>query len=137
MEKISFLLQQNYIGTLIGKKLDLALSVHGISSTEFIVMYNLNSAQDMKLSRIALAEKIALTASGITRLLLPMEKIGLVEKNVNPRDARQSLVSLTQSGQKILQDAITTVEYAAETYFSLLNEDEISTLFSLLNRLKL
>lgn len=137
MEKVLFLLQQNFIGTLIGKKLDLALSVHGINSTEFIVMYHLNRAQEKRLSRIALAEKVALTASGITRLLVPMEKIGLVEKNINPRDARQSLVSLTQGGQEIVQDAITTVAHSAETLFSLLTDDEISTLFSLLNKIKL
>lgn len=137
MEKVLFLLQQNFIGTLIGKKLDLALSVHGINSTEFIVMYHLNRAQEKRLSRIALAEKVALTASGITRLLVPMEKIGLVEKNINPRDARQSLVSLTQGGQEIVQDAIITVAHSAETLFSLLTDDEISTLFSLLNKIKL
>lgn len=137
MKKIDFLLQQNHLGTLIGKKLDLALSVHGINSTEFIVMYHLNNAQEKKLSRIALAEKVALTASGVTRVLLPMEKIGLVEKNINPRDARQSLVLLTENGQKIVHDAILTVECTAGTLFSLFNDDEILTLFSLLNRLKL
>ncbi|TCM60670.1 MarR family transcriptional regulator [Acinetobacter calcoaceticus] len=137
MEKIDFLLQQNHIGSLIGKNLDLALSVHGINSTEFTVMYHLNNAQENKLSRIALAGKVALTASGITRVLLPMEKIGLVEKNINPRDARQSLVSLTQSGLQIVEDAMITVEHTAERFFSLLNEDEISTLFSLLNRIKI
>lgn len=136
MNKIEFLLQQNHIGTLIGKKLDLALSVHGINSTEFIVMYHLNNAQEKKLSRIALAEKVALTASGVTRVLLPMEKTGLIEKNINPRDARQSLVLLTENGQKIVQDAILTVTYTSESIFSLVNEDEISILFSLLNRLK-
>ena len=99
-------------------------------------MYHLNNAQEKKLSRIALADKVALTASGVTRVLLPMEKIGLVEKNINPRDARQSLVLLTENGQKIVQDAILTVEYTAETFFSLFNEEEISTLFSLLNKLK-
>lgn len=48
-------------------------------------MYHLQQAQDNKLSRIALAEKVALTASGVTRVLAPMEKIHLVTKQSNPR----------------------------------------------------
>lgn len=137
MNKINFFLQQNNIGTLTNKKLDLALSAHGLSLTEFMVMYYLDNAPGKTLSRMALAEKVALTASGVTRVLLPMEKIGLVKKDLNPRDARQSLVVLTQTAQEITQDAITTVENTLEAVFSLLNEDEISNLVALLHRLKL
>ena len=137
MNKISFFLQQNNIGTLTNKKLDLALSAHSLSLTEFMVMYYLDNAPGKTLSRMALAEKVALTASGVTRVLLPMEKIGLVKKDLNPRDARQSLVVLTQTAQEITQDAITTVENTLEAVFSLLNEDEISNLVALLHRLKL
>ncbi|MGE8558736.1 MULTISPECIES: MarR family winged helix-turn-helix transcriptional regulator [unclassified Acinetobacter] len=137
MMEVDFLIQQNYIGTLIGKKLDIALSLHGINFTEFMVLYHLNTVQERQLSRIALAEKVALSASGITRVLIPMEKIGLVEKNTNPRDARQSLVLLTQSGKEIMQNAIITVEHTAEAVFSLFDKGEILTLISLLNKLKL
>ena len=59
------------------KRVDNQLSVHGLSFTEFLVMYNLISSPNMMMRRIELAESIGLSASGITRLLLPMEKTGL------------------------------------------------------------
>lgn len=66
----------------------------------------MHNAPEQTLRRIDLAEKVGITASGITRLLLPMEKIGLVEKKVNPNDARVSLVSIASGGKKQLDDAL-------------------------------
>ena len=136
MNTILLVTQQTHIGSLLSKKLDLSLSVHGINFTEFTLMYHLQQAQDNKLSRIALAEKVALTASGVTRVLAPMEKIHLVTKQSNPRDARQSLVVLTKAGEEILQDALVTVKQTSDMIFSLLDQQELSTLLTLLNKLK-
>ena len=136
MNKISLITQQTYIGSLLSKKLDLALSVHGINFTEYTIMYHLQSARESKLSRINLAEKVGLTASGVTRVLSPMEKNHLIAKESNPRDARQSLVVLTEVGRDVLKDASVTVEHTADAIFSLLEQDELSTLLTLLNKLK-
>ena len=73
------------------KKADRALGVHGISLSEFMVLHHLNYAQNHIMTRTELADAVNLTASGITRLLTPMEKIHLVEKEKNSRDARVSL----------------------------------------------
>ena len=56
------------------KRLESQLSIHGISFTEFLVMYQLNQAPGNTMRRIELAENIGLSASGVTRLLAPMEK---------------------------------------------------------------
>lgn len=136
MNKISLITQQTYIGSLLNKKLDLALSVHGINFTEYTIMYRLQAARESKLSRISLAEKVGLTASGVTRVLLPMEKNHLIAKESNPRDARQSLVVLTAVGRGVLKDASVTVEHTTDAIFSLLEQDELSTLLMLLNKLK-
>jgi DNA-binding MarR family transcriptional regulator len=114
----------------------LALSVHGINFTEYTIMYRLQAARESKLSRISLAEKVGLTASGVTRVLLPMEKNHLIAKESNPRDARQSLVVLTAVGRGVLKDASVTVEHTTDAIFSLLEQDELSTLLMLLNKLK-
>jgi hypothetical protein len=53
-------------------------SLNGISFNEFIIMYTISQARDGKMRRVELAESMGLTPSGITRLLLPMEKIGLI-----------------------------------------------------------
>lgn len=68
-------------------------------------MHFLSNTSNETMHRIDLAESIGLSASGVTRLLMPMQKIGLVQKEANPRDARVSLVKLTKSGKKIYVDS--------------------------------
>lgn len=87
------------------KRVDQKLSIHGISFTEYMVIYRLRFAPENTMRRIDLADSIGLTASGVTRLLMPMQKIGLVQKEVNPRDARVSLVKLSDTGKQIFEDA--------------------------------
>ncbi|MBN2068998.1 MAG: MarR family transcriptional regulator [Opitutales bacterium] len=99
-------------------------------------MHHLHATRDNKLSRIGLAEKVGLTASGVTRVLLPMEKNHLVSRESNPRDARQSLVVMTDAGRELFQNAQVTAEYSTEEILSLLDQDELSLLVKLLNKLK-
>jgi len=106
------------------KRVDNQLSVHGLSFTEFLVMYNLISSPNMMMRRIELAESIGLSASGITRLLLPMEKTGLVTKEVNPRDARVSLVKLTKTGKQMFNDSEKSLNQCAETLTHSLNNQQ-------------
>jgi DNA-binding MarR family transcriptional regulator len=49
----------------------------------------------------------------VTRLIAPMEKLGLVEKESHPRDARMSLVRLSRAGKTIYDECSTTVSHAA------------------------
>jgi len=116
--------------------MDSKLSLHGLSFTEFVIMHKLNTTKGGSLSRINLAESIGLTASGVTRLLAPMEKNNIIEKTVNPRDARQSLVRLTSTGEELTSYAFVTVEEGCESIFSLINEEELNQLIALLNKIK-
>ena len=47
----------------------------GLGFSEFLILYYLGQTKEQKLRRVDLAEKISMTASGVTRLLLPMEKV--------------------------------------------------------------
>ena len=60
--------------------------------------------------RVDLADAIGLTASGITRLLLPMEKIGLVKRESHIGDARVSYVVIAPGGANKLAEAIERAE---------------------------
>jgi DNA-binding MarR family transcriptional regulator len=54
-----------------------------------------------------------LTASGVTRALLPLEKRGIVRREQDPSDGRSSLATLTKSGSELARDAGKTAqEYA-------------------------
>jgi len=123
------------LNTQLSKRVDSPLSFHGISFTEFMVMYHLSNAVNQCMRRIDLAEKVGLTASGVTRLLLPMEKIGLVQKEKNPRDARVSLVKLCEAGAGILADASNTFKQSTQALFDVLESSEIEELSRITNKL--
>ena len=54
MNLTKLVLEHSYIGALINKKMDLCLSLHGISFTEYTIMYNLNYADGGFLNQINL-----------------------------------------------------------------------------------
>lgn len=108
----------------------------GLGFSYFTILYYLSQAPDEKMRRIDLAERVALTASGITRILLPMEKIGLIKREQNERDARVSYVKITNGGKKLLQEATGTAEYLAQELLpstKLNGLKDISEIFSLIN----
>ena len=117
------------------KRIDAQLSIHGISFTEFLVMYRLSHAPHNMLRRVDLAESIGLSASGVTRLLIPMEKLKMVQREANPRDARVSLVSLSDPGKKLLNDALVSYEHSADTVTQALEKSEIEQLLKLIEKL--
>lgn len=94
------------------RSLDRKLSLHGISFTEYLILHSLAGSEEYKLKRIELAEMLSMSASGITRSLRPMEKIGLVQKEAYERDARVSYVKLAPGGLQIYKDASNTMEMA-------------------------
>ncbi len=117
------------------KKIEHQLHLHGISFSEYTALQHLSSAPNSTSRRVELAENIGLTASGITRMLLPMEKIGLVERQANPRDARESLVRLTSAGKRTFQEARLSVEQGADASLSMLSEQERHTLGAIVEKL--
>lgn len=110
-EKLAFIMNLWTINSVISKKVDTCLgSIHGIGFTEFMVLFHLENTFNKTMRRIDLANSIGLTASGVTRLITPMEKIGLVEKQKNPRDARVSFVKLSSAGERILKAATASLK---------------------------
>ncbi len=122
--------------TVIVRKIDGCLgAIHGIGFTEFLVLHHLNAAPHLLLRRIDLAESLGRSASAITKMLNPMEKIGLVGKESNPRDARVSLVKLTNSGQETYQQASNTLNQLSTTILSKIDSIDADSLCDLLNGL--
>ncbi len=130
-QNVELIIKLSALQTRLLKRIDAQLSVHGISFTEFLVMYHLNKSQNKMMRRIELAESIGFSASGVTRLLIPMEKIGLIKKEANPRDARVSLVTLTESGESIYKDSEKSFNFGAETLMQMLNEKQVNKLIEL------
>lgn len=116
----------------IQKRAGQPLSLHGIGLSEYLVLDRLQAAPGNKLRRSDLAEQVGLSPSGVTRLLNPMEKIGLIAKEENPRDARVSLVTLTAAGRQVAAETSKSFEQAMGTLFKSLDHTQMATLSDLL-----
>ncbi|MDF1838787.1 MAG: MarR family winged helix-turn-helix transcriptional regulator [Planctomycetota bacterium] len=85
-------------------------NVRGISFGEYRILRTLAVAPGKKLSRVDLAAAVALSPSGVTRALLPLEKIKVVQTERSERDARLALAVLTPAGSKMVKDSSRVVE---------------------------
>lgn len=126
-----YVLHNMLLASKISKRIDGQLSIHGISLTEYLIMYHLNGSVLKTMRRIELAERVGISASGVTRLIAPMEKMHIVEKEANPRDARQSLVKLSAAGQQLFKDSSTSFEDCAQHLMGNLKPNEIEQLLTL------
>jgi DNA-binding MarR family transcriptional regulator len=111
--ELAFFVHLARVSAVLSRRLDARLN--GIGFTEFVLMYHVSQAEGGRMRRGDLAEKLGLTASGVTRLLLPMEKIGLVRREADKSDARVSYVVLGAGGKQKLTEGIERAElYIAE-----------------------
>jgi len=115
MEKTSktvkFLINLAKTQTILNQRFDRGLG--GLGFSEFLILFHLNEAEGQKMRRVDIADKIGITASGITRLLLPMEKIGLIKSGPNEQDARVRSVILAGAGKQKLTEALERIEFLA------------------------
>lgn len=94
-------------------------SFHGLSFADFAVLRELEQAEGGRLRRVDLAERLGLTPSAVTRALIPLEKIGIVNREPDQRDARVGYASLTRAGERLLKDATATAEEACQEVLEL------------------
>jgi DNA-binding MarR family transcriptional regulator len=123
-------LQLAKVSAMLTRRFDAGLG--GLSLNEFIILYHLNLADNLQLRRTDLADKVGLTASGITRLLLPMEKIGLVKRETDATDARVSFVRLASGGKQKLADALERIDEHGEEILGTMPQKKLAALASVL-----
>src|ERR1700743_1692811 len=87
------------IQAMMARRFD-RLTMHGIGFNDYLILYLLQQGDGERMRPTDLAERTGLTASGVTRMLLPMEKTGLIMREANERDGRVSFVALTSAGQR-------------------------------------
>lgn len=111
-EWLGLILSFARLNAILSRKLDAKLG--GIGFSDFLILYTISQEKEEKMRRIDLAEAIGLTASWVTRLLLPMEKIGLVTREAHEGDARVSFVKLAAGGKTKLKEALERAELYLE-----------------------
>ncbi len=112
---LNFFIQMAKAQAVLARRFDGRLGVlHGIGLNDLVILHHLSLAPHERIRRIDLAQLVGLTASGVTRMLLPMEKIGLIKRETNPQDARVSYVALASGGKRLLTDAIETAKILSD-----------------------
>ena len=82
-----------------------------------------------------LAAAASIDAPAATVGVNELEKRGLAARSVDPTNRRRKLVSITESGRAMLDDAMATADPAPPA-FSALDPDEVTTLVELLSKLE-
>lgn len=97
-------------------------ALHGLGLSDFAVLHQLAEAPGGRLRRVDLARQVALTPSGVTRLLAPLERRGIVAREEGGHDARATYAVLTRSGKVLVKDATATAQAIAESILGSLGD---------------
>jgi len=98
--------------------------VHGLGLSDFAALHHLAEAPGGRLRRVDLARRLALTPSGVTRLLGPLERRGIVTREQDGNDARATFAVLSRSGKGLVKDATSTMTAIAESLLEALGEKD-------------
>jgi DNA-binding MarR family transcriptional regulator len=114
MSALQTVLDLSLAKTIVARQVDVPLGHHhGVSLSDLALLVELRNEPLEKLRRSELAARLGVTPSGVARQLQPLERIGLVGRESNRRDARLALVTLTDAGRRIADEASATAEEAA------------------------
>jgi DNA-binding MarR family transcriptional regulator len=109
---------------------------HGLTINAYEALLHLARAEDGRMRRVDLAEKLILTPSGVTRLLDGLERTGLVERASCASDRRVTYAVLTAAGRERLETASGSHIASVRTFFEeRFSEQELDQLAGLLGRL--
>lgn len=105
-QELQFLMTIAKVDAIISRK----LNGGGLGFGDLAVLYAISQAPEGKIRRTDLADQVGLTASGVTRLLVPLEKIGVIKRESHERDARVSYTTMTKSGKELFEDSMKWIE---------------------------
>jgi DNA-binding MarR family transcriptional regulator len=113
-----------------------AYAAFGITRADFDVLATLRrSGAPYQLSPSALTASLMLTSGGVTGRIDRLEKAGLVRRSPDPNDRRGQLVSLTDEGRALIDEAVGAGLATQDEFLSPLSPAKRRQLDSLLRQL--
>ena len=88
--------------------------VYGASFSEFVILRTIKEEGSSGIRRVDLADTVGMSISGVTRALVPLEKLGYIQKLDQALDARVRRVGLTESGSQLYADILSDVQARLE-----------------------
>lgn len=112
------------------------LTPRGLTLNDFEALLHLFRADEHRLRRVDLVDRLMLTPSGVTRLLDGLQESGLVENVQCESDARVTWAQLTDDGRETLECVgVQHAERLRSLFRDTLSEDEVAQLSELLGKL--
>jgi DNA-binding MarR family transcriptional regulator len=109
---------------------------HGLTINDYEALLHLARAEEGRMRRVDLAERLILTPSGVTRLLDGLEAAGWVERAACASDRRVAYAVLTDTGRGKLREASESHMADIRNYFEArFSKEELDQLAGLLGRL--
>ncbi|MBD3896794.1 MarR family transcriptional regulator [Halomonas sp. ML-15] len=106
---------------------------YNLTQLQYVVLAALD--EQGPLDQITLGGFTALDRNTVAVVVRKLEERGLVTRQRNPEDRRSMVVTLTDSGERLRQDAETAVIAAQDEILAPLDDDERQQLCRLLQRL--
>jgi DNA-binding MarR family transcriptional regulator len=114
-EALGIVLDLALARTVVIRDMERGLASHGINLSDLALLLELYEAPDFQAQRMDLADRLGVTPSGIARQLLPLERIGMVSRISDPKDARKAHVVLTDAGLRTVEELLPDAQDAAST----------------------
>ncbi|HVE74602.1 MAG TPA: MarR family transcriptional regulator [Mycobacteriales bacterium] len=108
----------------------------GLPFAWFEVLLRVHRAPQGRIRMSTLAEQVALTSGGVTKMIDRMIDAGLVQREPCPTDRRVSFAVLTQDGRRALTAAVKIHAHDLRGVFAGFSPADLDALDSLLDRLR-
>jgi DNA-binding MarR family transcriptional regulator len=134
-DSIDLCLRVSLAHASLSLKLDEELGTyHGLSPADFMVLRQVSQAQCGCLPVSDLVRPMGLRLSAVMRMLLPLEKTGLVQRESSAGSGARC-VAIRPAGSRLLQEALVTAEEVCKRAIAQLPADAVPVLESALTTL--
>jgi DNA-binding MarR family transcriptional regulator len=122
--------------TIIDKMAEQMMRDHHLPLEWFDVLIHLADVQDGRLRQRALRDRLLLSESGVSRLLLRMEQAGFIARNTADEDKRGVEITLTDKGRTAVIEATEShVETVSKLFTQRLTRTDLNALSRVLAKL--
>lgn len=122
--------------TIIDQMADQMMRDHGLPLEWFDVLIHLADVPDGRLRQRALRDRLLLSESGVSRLLLRMEQSGFITRSTAGEDKRGMEITLTPKGRCAVIDATEShVDLVSKLFTQKLTRTDLNALMRVLPKL--